>query len=162
MDKIWAPWRSEYIFQKNEEEGCILCNRAKRDNDEEDYILFRGEHVFIIMNIYPYNNGHLMVAPYKHTSSIAEINDEEGKELFSAVKLGVKILKIGLNPDGFNIGMNMGRVAGAGIEDHIHMHIVPRWNGDTNFMPIFSDTKVLSVSLDETYKLLKKTIEEIL
>jgi ATP adenylyltransferase len=162
MDKIWAPWRREYIFQKDKEKGCILCNRANRDNDKEDYILFRGKYVFIIMNIYPYNNGHLMVAPYKHTASIEDINSEQGEEFFSVVKLGIKALEIGLKPDGFNIGMNIGRVAGAGIEDHIHMHIVPRWNGDTNFMPIFSNTKVLSVSLDETYNLLRKTIEKIL
>jgi len=162
MEKIWAPWRSKYIFNKEEEKGCILCNRLKKEKDEENYILCRREKTFIIMNIFPYNNGHLMVAPYKHTALLEDLDEEGGKELFTTIALGVKILKTSLKPDGFNLGMNLGRVAGAGIEDHLHIHIVPRWNGDTNFMPVLADTKILSVSLDEVYKLLRKTLDNLL
>jgi ATP adenylyltransferase len=160
MEKIWAPWRSKYIFNKDEEKGCILCNRLMRENDESNYILYRGNKSFIIMNIFPYNNGHLMVAPFKHTALLEDLNGEEGKELFTTLTLGLKVLKLSLKPDGFNVGMNLGRVAGAGIEDHLHIHLVPRWNGDTNFMPVLADTKILSVSLDEVYRLLRKTLED--
>ena len=164
MDKIWAPWRSKYIFNERKEEGCILCNRWKqeKDKDSENYILYRGKKSFIIMNIYPYNNGHLMVAPYKHTSNFNELDNEEGKDLFKTVRLGIAILKASLNPQGFNLGMNLGRVAGAGIENHLHIHIVPRWNGDTNFMPVLADTKIISTSLDEVYKLLTKTLKRLI
>ncbi|TES94502.1 MAG: HIT domain-containing protein [Candidatus Cloacimonadota bacterium] len=162
MDKIWAPWRSKYILNKDKEEGCILCNRLKKQKDEENYILYRGKRTFIIMNIFPYNNGHLMVAPYRHTGFIEVLDSGVGKELFDSLTLGVKILKASLEPDGFNLGMNLGRVAGAGIEDHLHIHIVPRWNGDTNFMPVLTDTKILSFSLDEVYKLLRKALNDLL
>jgi ATP adenylyltransferase len=162
MDRIWAPWRSKYILNTEQEDGCILCNRVKRTADAESYILHRGEKCFIIMNIFPYNNGHLMVAPYKHTGQIEELDAHEGQEILACTSLGVQALKKAFGPDGFNIGMNIGIVAGAGIPDHLHMHIVPRWNGDTNFMPVLTDTKILSVSLDETYRLLKERIEELL
>lgn len=162
MDKIWAPWRSNYIFYKEKEEGCILCNRLRKKEDKKNYILYRAKKTFIIMNIFPYNNGHLMVAPYKHTAFLEELDSEEGMELFTTLTLGLKILKTSLEPDGFNLGMNIGRVAGAGIEDHLHIHIVPRWNGDTNFMPVLTDTKILSISLDEVYSLLRQTLDSLL
>lgn len=162
MDRIWAPWRSKYILNADQEDGCILCNRVRNDADSKNYILFRGERTFIIMNIFPYNNGHLMVAPYKHTGQLEDLDPEDGKEIIMSVSLGVRALRKAFQPDGFNVGMNIGRVAGAGIEDHVHMHIVPRWNGDTNFMPVLADTKILSVSLDEAYKLIRKSIEELL
>jgi len=162
MDKIWAPWRSNYIFNKIDEEGCILCNRLEEKEDKKNHILYRGKKSFVIMNIFPYNNGHLMVAPFKHTAELEDLESEEGRELFETLTLGIKILKISLNPDGFNIGMNLGKVAGAGIEDHLHIHIVPRWNGDTNFMPVVAETKIISCSLDEVYNLLKKTLESLL
>lgn len=162
MEKIWAPWRSKYIFNENIEKGCILCNRIKKEKDVENYILYRGEKAFLIMNIFPYNNGHLMVAPYKHTALLEDLDNEEGKELVKTTTLAVRILKESLRPDGFNLGINLGKVGGAGIEDHLHIHIVPRWNGDTNFMPILADTKILSVSLDEVFKLLRKTMDNLL
>ncbi len=162
MKKIWAPWRNKYILNKEPEDGCIFCNRIGKNNDEENYILYRSKRSFIIMNIYPYNNGHLMVAPNKHTPLLENLNAKEAEELFASLTIGVRLLKTVFKPDGFNLGMNIGRVAGAGIEDHLHIHIVPRWNGDTNFMPIFTDTKILSISLDETYRLLKKKIGEFL
>jgi len=158
MKKIWAPWRNKYILNKEPEEGCILCNRIRQTDDKENYILYRGKLTFIIMNIYPYNNGHLMTAPYKHTALLEELNKEEGEELFTSLTIGIKLLKSIFKPDGFNLGMNLGKVAGAGIEDHLHIHIVPRWNGDTNFMPVLANTKILSISLEETYRLLKKNI----
>ena len=160
MEKIWAPWRSKYILTSEKEEGCIFCNRIQSDNDKENYVLYRGENTFIIMNIYPYNNGHLMVAPFKHTPLLSDLNGTEGEELFKTMALGVKILNDSLKPDGFNLGMNIGRVGGAGVEDHLHVHVVPRWNGDTNFMPVLNDTKIVSVSLDEMYKLLKQKLKK--
>jgi ATP adenylyltransferase len=162
MDRIWAPWRSKYILNTDQEKGCILCNRVQNNDDTKNYILFRGEKAFMIMNIFPYNNGHLMVAPYKHTGQIEHLEADEGAEMVTSIALGIRALKKAFQPDGFNVGMNLGRVAGAGIEDHVHMHIVPRWNGDTNFMPVLTDTKILSVSLDEAYNLLKECIEVLL
>lgn len=162
MDRIWAPWRSKYILNSAQEEGCILCNRLKSDRESENYILFRGERTFIIMNIFPYNNGHLMVAPYSHSGQLEELDADEGKELVQSISLGLRALRKAFQPDGFNIGMNIGRVAGAGIEDHVHMHIVPRWNGDTNFMPVLTDTKILSISLKEAYRLIKECIEGLI
>jgi ATP adenylyltransferase len=162
MDRIWAPWRSKYILNADQEDGCILCNRIKNDADDQHYILFRGKRAFIIMNIFPYNNGHLMVAPYKHTGKLEELDADDGRELILATSLGVQALRKAFHPDGFNVGMNIGRVAGAGIADHVHMHIVPRWSGDTNFMPVLADTKILSVSLDEAYRLIKRCIEGLL
>jgi ATP adenylyltransferase len=162
MERIWAPWRSKYILNADHEGGCILCTRAQKKDDSENYILFRGERTFIIMNIFPYNNGHLMVAPYKHVGMLEDLDPEDGREMFMNMSLGIRALKKAFQPQGFNIGMNIGRTAGAGIEDHVHMHIVPRWNGDTNFMPVLTDTKILSVSLDEAYRFIKRSIEELL
>jgi len=155
MDKLWAPWRSKYIFSPEEEE-CIFCKKPQEDRDEENYILKRGNLSFVIMNIYPYNNGHLMVAPYRHTGNIEELNEKEILGMGILVQKSIDALTQAMHPDGFNIGMNIGRVAGAGIESHLHIHIVPRWNGDTNFMPIISDTKVVPISLNEAYKILKE------
>jgi ATP adenylyltransferase len=161
MDKIWAPWRSKYILNSEKEEGCIFCNRLQKEDDRANYILYRGDHSFMIMNIYPYNNGHLMVAPYRHTSHLSDLTGTEGQDLFKTMEMSVRILKDSLKPDGFNLGMNLGKVGGAGVEDHLHMHVVPRWNGDTNFMPVLSDTKIISVSLDEMYMLLKQGLEKL-
>ena len=155
MERLWAPWRMVYIKKIDEEEGCIFCEKPKSKKDEENLILFRGERAFILMNLFPYNSGHLMVAPYKHTGNFGDLTDDEGNELFRLIKLSLDVLKEVLKPDGFNIGLNIGRTSGAGYEDHLHFHIVPRWNGDTNFMPIIADTKVIPEALEETYKALK-------
>ncbi len=157
LDRIWAPWRTKYIFSPPAEE-CIFCSAVNK-KDEEAFILYRGEKAFVIMNIFPYNNGHLMVAPYRHTANIEELTREEVDSLFKLVQKSVKVLKAKMRPQGFNIGMNLGKVAGAGVEGHLHIHIVPRWNGDTNFMPVVSETKVISQSLEEAYKLLKEVFE---
>jgi ATP adenylyltransferase len=157
MKVIWAPWRIEYIT-KEKEEGCIFCEKPKEKRDRENLILYRGETGFIIMNRYPYSNGHLMAVPYRHTSEIAELIDRERLELVNLTIKCVEILRV-IKPDGFNIGMNIGRVAGAGIEDHIHFHVVPRWNGDTNFMPIIGDVKVMPEYLDQTYLKLSEQLK---
>ena len=137
-------------------EGCILCDKPEQNNDALNYILYRGEKNFIIMNSYPYNPGHLMVAPYRHIANLEELAGEERNEHFEIVGRGIKLLKQVLNPDGFNVGINIGRVAGAGIDDHIHTHIVPRWRGDANFMPVIADIKVIPEALASTYKKLKE------
>jgi len=151
MEYLWAPWRIEYI-KKADEVGCIFCRKPTEENDAANYILHRGQYNFIIMNSYPYNSGHLMIAPYRHVANLDELTDEELNEHFRMVSRVVTVLKQVFKADGFNIGMNLGRVAGAGIDKHIHTHIVPRWAGDTNFMPVIADTKVINEALEETYK----------
>jgi ATP adenylyltransferase len=155
MKYLWAPWRMEYI-EMEKPKGCILCEKPEQNKDTENYILYRGSKNFIILNIYPYNPGHLMVAPYRHVATLDELTSEERHELFDIVSRSVEILRGELNPQGFNIGINIGRVAGAGIEDHIHTHIVPRWQGDSNYMTIISDVKVVPEALAKTYQKLKE------
>jgi len=154
MEQLWAPWRVEYI-EKPKEGSCILCQKPKENNDEANFILFRGRSNFVILNAFPYNPGHLMVAPYQHIASLQDFTDEGAKEHFDLVKKSLELLKEILKPAGFNIGLNIGRVAGAGIEGHLHTHIVPRWQGDANFMPVLSNTRVISEALTATYKKLK-------
>ncbi len=150
MEHVWAPWRIEYILSQKDE-GCIFCDKPKRNNDREDLLLYRGERNMVMLNKYPYNPGHLMVAPYKHVWKLEDLGDEDLLEHMQLVRQCVVMLKEEMNPEGFNTGMNLGKVAGAGIEDHLHTHIVPRWNGDTNFMPVLSDTRAIPEALDETY-----------
>jgi len=135
--------------------GCILCDKPRQNSDAQNYILYRGDKNFIIMNTYPYNPGHLMIAPYRHLANLEELTDEELHEHFEIVSRSIKIIRQVFNPGGFNIGINMGKLAGAGIDDHFHTHIVPRWQGDTNFMPVISDVRVLPEALAETYEKLK-------
>ncbi len=152
MKRLWAPWRMVYLKNiDKKKKGCVFCEEPKEDRDKENLILFRGKKCYVIMNLYPYNNGHLMVVPYKHTSDSSELEDSLALEMWKLLNKCKKVLKTAFNPDGFNIGMNIGRTAGAGIDQHIHMHIVPRWNGDTNFMPIIGQTKVISQELYDAY-----------
>ncbi len=151
MRRIWAPWRMEYI-QMEKPEGCILCDKPKQNNDVSNYILYRGDRNFVIMNSYPYNPAHLMIAPYRHIAKLEELTDGERNEHFEIVGRSIKVLKQVFNPGGFNIGINIGRVAGAGIDDHIQTHVVPRWQGDTNFMAVIADIKVIHEALAETYE----------
>ena len=159
MEQIWAPWRIEYI-QMEKPEGCILCDKPKQKKDALSYILFRGEKNFVMLNAYPYNPGHLMIAPYRHTASLEELTDEELKEHFEIARHSITILRQVFNPGGFNLGINLGGVAGAGIDDHFHTHVVPRWQGDTNFMPVIADVKVLPEALSETYQKLKDKFKQ--
>ena len=154
MEHLWAPWRIRYV-QMEKPEGCILCDKPGESTDAINYILYRGDKNFIIMNSFPYNSGHLMVAPYRHVASLEELTDTELYEHFKIVRQSIKVLRQTYNPNGFNVGINMGKVAGAGIDDHIHTHIVPRWQGDTNFMPVTADTKVVNEAPAETYEKLK-------
>ncbi|MFQ5997518.1 MAG: HIT domain-containing protein [Dehalococcoidales bacterium] len=154
MERIWAPWRIQYI-EMEKPEGCILCEKPRENKDASNYILYRGDKNFIILNSYPYNPGHLMVAPYRHVASLEELTEEEREEHFEIVSRSVKVLRQVFNPGGFNIGINLGKAAGAGIEDHFHTHIVPRWQGDTNFMPILADIRVLPEALADTYQKLQ-------
>jgi len=152
MDTLWAPWRIDYIRSDKTENGCIFCNKAKSTTDFENLILFRGKTCFVIMNYYPYNNGHLMVVPYRHTSDFHELTGEEKIEIMNLLDTGMQILREDMRAQGFNLGVNVGHVAGAGIAEHLHFHIVPRWGGDTNFMPVTGHTKVISEALEETGK----------
>lgn len=154
MKYLWAPWRMEYIL-KEKNEGCIFCEIPKENQDKENYVLYRGKFCFVILNTYPYNNGHIMIAPYAHIKNLEELNRDTINELMSLCQKSISVLKKKINPQGFNIGANIGKVGGAGILEHVHLHIVPRWQGDTNFMPVISDTKVMPQYLSETYDLLK-------
>ena len=154
MKQIWAPWRIEYI-EMEKPKGCILCEKPRENNDVLNYILYRGDKNFIIMNSYPYNPGHLMIAPYRHVASPEELAIEELHEHFELVSRSIEVLKQLFKPGGFNIGINLGKVAGVGIDEHVHTHIVPRWQGDTNFMPVISDVRVLPEALAQTYEKLK-------
>ena len=157
MEQLWAPWRIRYIqnLPAAEPGDCFLCEKPKEANDDLNYILYRGQKNFVILNSYPYNAGHLMVAPYRQVASLEGLADEELKEHFEIVRRCLSVLRQAFKPDGFNIGINIGRVAGAGVDKHIHTHIVPRWQGDSNFMPVLSDTKVINEALTETYQKLK-------
>jgi ATP adenylyltransferase len=155
MNRLWAPWRSKYIYLR-EVKDCIFCTHPKYKEDARHYVLSRGKFSFSMLNIYPYNNGHIMIAPYRHEGSIVKLAQRELDEIMMSTKKWVKVLDELLGPDGYNIGMNIGKVSGAGYADHLHFHIVPRWNGDTNFMPVISDTKVVSESLAEIYKRLRQ------
>ena len=154
MEYIWAPWRLEFI-QMEKPEGCILCDKPKEKDDVANYILYRGKKNFIIMNSYPYNPGHLMIAPYQHIATLEELTKEQLHEHFEIVSRCTRILRQVFNPGGFNLGINIGKVAGTGIDDHVHTHIVPRWPGDANFMPVIGDTRVIPQALAETYERLK-------
>lgn len=157
MRKIWAPWRVEYIRSEKAKE-CIFCQKPAENKDTRNHILFRGKTSFVILNNYPYNPGHLMVAPFRHLASLDDLTEEELFEHFDLVRKSARAIKEAYKPEGFNVGMNLGRVAGAGVEGHVHTHVVPRWNGDTNFMPVLSDTKVLPEALASTYAQLKEKI----
>jgi len=147
----------EYIKKINQA-GCILCQKPRENNDEANFILYRGQNNFVLLNIYPYNAGHLMVAPYRHIANLADLTEREIIEQFDLIKRSLELLKEVLNPAGFNIGLNLGKAAGAGIEAHLHTHIVPRWVGDTNFMPVLSNTRIISEALTATYRRLKAKI----
>ncbi len=146
---LWAPWRLEYIKQADEQAGCVFCDAAAGD-DEERLVVQRGELAFVLLNKFPYSSGHLMVAPYRHVGELAGLTDEEALEVHRLAVQGVAALGEVYGPEGHNLGWNLGRVAGAGVVDHIHLHIVPRWAGDTNFMPVLADVKVLPEHLLET------------
>jgi ATP adenylyltransferase len=154
MKRIWAPWRIQYI-RSSVQNGCIFCEKPKENEDKKNMILFHGDYNFVIMNAFPYNPGHLMVVPFRHLGRLEDMKAAERNEHYAIVSQAVGILRELTHTDNFNIGMNLGRVAGAGIADHVHTHIVPRWNGDNNFMPVIGETRVISESMADIYKRLK-------
>ncbi len=164
MEYLWAPWRMTYvnIAKANREKGCIFCDKPAQNTDEANLILYRSSLNFVIMNSFPYNPGHLMVVPYRHLGHIEDLNPQEALDHFATVQKCVRLLTEVLQPAGFNTGMNLGRVAGAGIEDHVHTHIVPRWQGDTNFMPVMGDVRVIPEALAATYQKLKAKLSQVL
>jgi ATP adenylyltransferase len=166
MDKLWSPWRSKYIdsFKPggDKEEGCLFCRINDEKKDKENYVIHRSTHCFIVMNLYPYNSGHLMIVPYIHSSTLNELDDETYLDCMKMVNLSCEVLKDCIYPHGFNIGLNIGRVSGAGIDEHVHFHLVPRWNGDTNFMPVLNEVKIISEFMDITYEKIMKSLTSFL
>ena len=161
FDILWTPWRMQYVERAAKEEGkCVFCEIPKMD-DEEALILYRGKHNYVVLNAFPYNTGHLMIVPYRHVSDITELEDEELLEMVLLFKKSVRALKEAYKPEGINAGWNLGRAAGAGIPGHLHLHVVPRWCGDANFMTIISGTKVLPEALRDTWKRLRKKFEAL-
>ena len=158
MKRIWAPWRLKYVAKADntKNSSCLFCDKYNSTDDKENYVIYKGKYSFALLNIYPYNNGHLMVAPKRHIADISALDSDERVEFFDLIIKMKDIVSSILNPQGFNIGMNCGSAAGAGIADHIHMHIVPRWAGDTNFMTTVNATRVIPQSLDEFYEILKE------
>jgi ATP adenylyltransferase len=162
VDRIWSPWRMAYIQaakEQGEDGGCIFCDLPAEGNDVRTMILARAELAFVIVNSYPYNPGHLMVAPFRHVGAFTSLEAAELADVDALVARSIRALEQEMEPHGYNLGMNLGRVAGAGIPDHVHWHLVPRWNGDTNFMPVVGETRVLPELLEETYARLRPRFE---
>ena len=157
IERIWAPWRLEYVKDaaKDAEDACIFCAKPSEDDDAANLIVHRGERAFVILNLYPYTNGHLMIAPFEHIGAIQDLPPETTAEMMALAQRAITILEDRYAPHGFNVGFNQGRVAGAGVEHHIHMHVVPRWGGDTNFMPVLADTRVMPQTLEQSYEALR-------
>jgi ATP adenylyltransferase len=151
-ERLWAPWRLEYIESGSKQPGCIFCEKPTAGDDEAQLIVHRGEHAYVLLNLYPYANGHLMVAPYRHVADPGDLDTAERAEVWDLFDRSLRALRAAMEPHGFNAGVNLGRVAGAGVEGHVHLHVVPRWNGDTNFMPVLADVKVMPEHLSRTHE----------
>jgi len=155
--RLWAPWRLDYIKGPKPDE-CIFCSKPALDDDSAAHIVERGEHCFAMLNTYPYNNGHVMISPYRHVPSIEDLDAPVLGELMALAQRMLAALRGAYAPEGFNMGINQGKIAGAGFEDHVHLHVVPRWSADTNFMPVIGDTRVLPQSLDDSYSTLREAL----
>jgi ATP adenylyltransferase len=163
MEQIWAPWRMAYINADSpNDQGCFLCTMPQQRDDEANLIAARGERCFVILNRFPYNNGHLMIAPYQHVPTIEHLDVASLTEMMTLAQRCLAALRTAMHPDGFNMGINQGKVAGAGLADHVHFHVVPRWNGDTNFMPVLADVKVMPDVLQNTYRQIRDALEPLL
>jgi ATP adenylyltransferase len=154
--RIWAPWRLPYVKDASKDTDCIFCTKPAEGNDEETFIVHRGERCYVILNTFPYTNGHLMVAPFKHVGRLQDLDGETLAEIMRLAARATAILDDAYRPEGYNIGFNQGRIAGAGFDSHIHMHVVPRWAGDTNYMPVIADTRVMPQSLEQSYETLRE------
>jgi ATP adenylyltransferase len=159
-DRIWAPWRLEYI-KGDKANQCILCALPAEGDDRASLIVHRGERCFVILNAYPYTNGHVMVAPFEHTARLDELDSAAAAEMMHLAQQSLRALERAYGPEGYNVGANLGAVAGAGVEDHVHLHVVPRWKGDTNFMPVLGDVRVLPQSLEDSWKELRAAFEAL-
>ncbi len=149
MERLWAPWRLEYITSADDQPGCVFCSAVEGD-DEEKLVVRRGQQAIVMLNKFPYTSGHLMVAPVRHVGDFRELREDEATEIHRLASAALTALAESYGPEGFNLGWNLGRVAGAGVVNHVHLHVVPRWGGDTNFMPVLADVKVMPEHLDET------------
>jgi ATP adenylyltransferase len=161
MERIWAPWRLEYITNEPPAEGCFFCNAWEARGEERAHLLLaRGERAFVIVNRYPYNGGHIMVAPVRHIGEMQEVDAEEAAEIWRLAVVSKEVLETSMNAEGVNVGINQGLTAGAGVRDHLHVHLVPRWNGDTNFMPVLAETKVIPQGLESLWEQLRAAFVE--
>ena len=159
LKRLWTPWRMAFIKTAHLEKGCFLCDLPKSKKDRDNLILKRGKKCYVILNKYPYNNGHLLVAPYRHIADIEKLSDAEALEMMRLTGASKLALDRTMHPHGYNVGVNLGRAAGAGVPGHVHLHVVPRWNGDTNFMPILGETKLMPLTLLESYDMLAKRLK---
>jgi len=160
MNYLWSPWRMEYIDNPDKEEGCVFCNAQAKEDGAENLIAYRGERAYVILNRYPYTSGHLMAIPFEHVSNLEELDSETRAEMMELTSRCTTILKNIYRPQGFNVGVNIGEAAGAGVLGHVHIHIVPRWKGDTNFMSSVGQTRVLPEALEDTYQRVKNAFQE--
>ncbi len=161
LRRLWAPWRYAYVVSIKDERHCFLCRAAESGDDEENLVVYRSRHSIVVLNKYPYNPGHLLIAPLRHVASIEDLKDSELLDIARLLKFSKLVLDKVYNPSGYNIGINIGRASGAGLENHIHVHIVPRWVGDTNFIVLFSDTKVIVEALMQSYRKIKDAFSEL-
>lgn len=161
MERLWAPWRLEYINSLDKPSGCIFCQLPLAGDDRATHIVLRGVHSYVLLNAFPYNNGHILILPYAHFARLEELPTETLHEIMDLAQLSARAFKLAFHPDGINVGFNLGAAAGAGIADHLHMHMVPRWTGDTNFMPVVGSTRVIPQSLETTYDLLSKAYADL-
>ena len=159
MKQLWAPWRMDYIQGEPPADGCIFCLGDKAAEDTERLVLARGELACVLMNRFPYSNGHLLISPYRHTADLDSLTDAELLEMHALLRRSRRVLAAQVGAQGYNVGLNLGQVAGAGVTDHLHLHIVPRWSGDTNFMPVFAEVRVIPQHLETTYRLLRSGFE---
>ena len=155
MERLWAPWRLAYVKSDSDAGGCVFCAKPGED-DEESLILHRGERCYALLNLYPYANGHVLVAPYRHAAAPGDLDADERAECWDLLDRSIAALDRALHPHGHNVGLNLGRAAGAGIEQHLHLHVVPRWNGDINFMPVLADVRVMPQTLQQTWAALRE------
>lgn len=162
VQHIWTPWRMPYIVGNKMSDPCVFCRMVAQEEecDRRNYVLFRGRRVFAVLNLYPYNNGHLMILPYEHLASLEHLSPETQADVMHLVSYFIRLMRRCMSPAGFNVGINLGKAAGAGIDDHVHVHLVPRWDGDTNFMPVISETRVIPEWLDDTYDKLVSLMRE--
>ncbi len=160
---LWAPWRMTYIASfsnKERREGCFLCEAPRSPDLKSSLVVFRGQHSFVILNRYPYNTGHVMIAPYRHVPSLEDLTDDEMREISLLIKAVLQALRSVYRPEGFNVGVNIGDVAGAGVPGHVHVHVVPRWKGDSNYITVIGGAKVIAQTLEDTYDRLRPAVQE--